>query len=132
MKIDHVAINVADLEAARKFFEEYLGGKSNQMYHNPLTGLRTYFITFDGGGDNGCRLELMNRPGLEGGAPRHGGGCGLVHLSFSVGSREGVDRLTKQLAEAGYEILDGPRTTGDGYYESSVRGFEGNILEITE
>lgn len=126
MKIDHIAINVSDLESARKFFEEYFGGIANQMYHNPRTGLRTYFITFA----DGSRLELMNHQGIESPvfAPMR---CGYVHLSFSTGSKEAVDNLTKRLAEAGYETLDGPRTTGDGYYESSVKGFENIIIEIT-
>lgn len=127
MRIDHLAINVTDLEGARRFFETYFGGVANDMYHNPRTGLRTYFISFGDGG----RLELMNRPGID--APSFNPGrSGYVHLSFNVGSKEGVDSLTKRLLDAGYEILDGPRTTGDGYYESSVAGFEGNIIEITE
>lgn len=126
MRIDHIAINVSDLDGARKFFEEYFGGTANHIYHNPRTGLRTYFITFA----DGSRLELMSRPGMESPvfAPMR---CGYVHLSFCTGSKEAVDNLTKRLAEAGYETLDGPRTTGDGYYESSVRGFEDNIIEIT-
>lgn len=126
MKIDHMAINVTDLEGAKKFFNDFFGGQSNQMYHNPRTGLRTYFITFD----DGSRLELMNRPDIEPITfnPMQGG---YVHLSFSVGTKETVDKLTKRLSDAGYETLDGPRTTGDGYYESSVKGFENNIIEIT-
>lgn len=126
MKIDHVAINVQDLEDAKIFFEKYFGGKANRMYHNPRTGLRTYFMTFD----NDCRLELMNRPGINPTVfnPLDGG---LIHLSFALGSKEAVDSLTTCLAKAGYEILDGPRTTGDGYYESSVKGFEHIILELT-
>lgn len=127
MKIDHIAMNVRDLEGARRFFEEFFGGTANDMYSNPRTGLRTYFITFDGG----SRLELMNRPSLEGAAPGSAH-CGYVHLSFSAGSKTAVDALTKRLADAGYEVIDGPRTTGDGYYESAVVGVEGNIIEITE
>lgn len=127
MEIDHIAINVSDLEGARKFFEEFFEGVSNQKYHNPKTGLQTYFISFD----DGSRLELMSRPGIEATTfnPLRGG---YIHLSFNVGSKDIVDSLTKKLSEAGYEVLDGPRTTGDGYYESSIKGFEGNIIEITE
>ena len=35
------------------------------------------------------------------------------------------------LREAGYPVLNGPRTTGDGYYESVVSDPEGNQIEIT-
>lgn len=56
---------------------------------------------------------------------------GYVHVAFSVGSVAAVDRLTKLFREDGYEVLSGPRTTGDGYYESCIIGFEGNQIEIT-
>lgn len=36
-----------------------------------------------------------------------------------------------RLQEDGYEVISGPRTTGDGYYESCVIGIEGNQIEIT-
>ena len=32
----------------------------------------------------------------------------------------------------GYTVISGPRTTGDGYYESCIVGIEGNQIEITE
>lgn len=60
MRIDHFAMYVDDLEGARAFFMKYFGARSGGMYHNPRTGLRTYFLTFDGG----ARLEVMSRPGL--------------------------------------------------------------------
>ena len=56
---------------------------------------------------------------------------GLIHLAFSVGSREKVDELTAVLKADGYEVLSGPRTTGDGYYESCIVGIEGNQIEVT-
>ena len=57
---------------------------------------------------------------------------GFIHLSFSIGSNEAVNNLTKVLNEDGYQVLSGPRTTGDGYYESSILGPEGIQIEITE
>ena len=48
-----------------------------------------------------------------------------------VGSKEKVDELTTRLKEDGYEVVSGPRTTGDGYYESCVVGIEGNQIELT-
>ncbi len=127
MKIDHVAIYVLDLEGARRFFETYFGGTSNDMYHNPRTGLKTYFISFADGG----RIEIMSRSEIYR-AEFNQFRQGFIHLAFSVGSKEAVDSLTEKLASAGYEILSGPRTTGDGYYESCVRAFEDILIEITE
>ena len=61
MKIEHIAMYVNDLEGTRDFFVKYLGGLSNDGYHNELTGFRSYFITFD----DGARLEIMNKPSME-------------------------------------------------------------------
>ena len=126
MMIEHVAMYVKDLEAARDFFVRYLGGTSNDGYLNASTGFRSYFISFG----EGSRLELMNRPCLEDyEKPKY---CpGYAHVAFSVGSREMVDELTERLRSDGYEVLSGPRTTGDGYYESCVVSVEGNLIEIT-
>jgi Lactoylglutathione lyase and related lyases len=126
MKIEHIAMYVNDLEAARDFFVKYLGGVSNDGYHNEITGFRSYFISFD----DGARLEIMNKPAMED-SPKSANRTGYIHIAFSVGSAEEVDRLTKQLREDGFEVLSGPRTTGDGYYESCVIGVEGNQIEIT-
>lgn len=60
-RIDHAALHVANLEAARRFFEDYFGARANDQYHNPTTGLRTYFLSFDGE----ARLEIMTRPGID-------------------------------------------------------------------
>lgn len=126
MRIEHIAMYVNDLEGARDFFCHYFGGKANSGYYNRATDFRSYFLTFS----DGARLELMHRPAMED-PEKSPVRTGLIHLAFSVGSKEAVDRLTRQLQADGYRILSGPRTTGDGYYESCVEGFEGNLLEIT-
>jgi lactoylglutathione lyase len=56
---------------------------------------------------------------------------GYTHLSISVGSEDKVNVLTSQLLENGFRVLDGPRRTGDGYYESVVLDPENNRIEIT-
>ncbi len=126
MRIEHVAIFVNDLEASRDFFVKYLGGVSNDGYHNTVTGFRSYFITFE----DGARLEIMNKPQMED-PEKTPNRTGYAHLAFSVGSREKVDALTAELQRDGYEVISGPRTTGDGYYESCILAFEGNQIEIT-
>ena len=126
MKIDHFAMYVNDLEAARDFFVTYLDGKSNEGYHNKKTDFRSYFITFD----DGAGLEIMTKPGMtDNEKPLNR--TGYAHIAFSVGSKERVDELTDELRSAGYEVVSGPRTTGDGYYESCMVVIEGNQIEIT-
>lgn len=126
MRIEHVAMYVNDLDAARDFFVTFLGGVSNDGYHNEKTGLRSYFISFE----DGARLEIMNRTDLID-DPKTLYRTGYAHIAFSVGSKEKVDELTKRVASAGYEVISGPRTTGDGYYESCIVAIENNQIEIT-
>ena len=127
MRIEHIAMYVYDLEAARKFFTDFLGGSSGEGYHNKNTGFRSYFISF---GD-GARLELMNKPEMSD-DEKHLNRTGYAHIAFSLGSKEKVDSLTAKLKADGYEVISGPRTTGDGYYESCIVAIEGNQIEVTE
>ena len=126
MRIEHIAMYVDDLEGARDFFIQYFEAESNEIYRNQKTGFSSYFLTFQGG----ARLELMNRPDMED-SQKLPLRTGYIHLAFSAGSREAVDALTERLKADGYEVVSGPRITGDGYYESCVAGFEGNLIEIT-
>ncbi|MBC8527957.1 VOC family protein [Christensenellaceae bacterium NSJ-44] len=126
MKIEHIAMYVNDLAGARDFFVKYFDAIANDEYHNPNTNFRSYFLEF---GD-GARLEIMNHPNMQDGEKgiRR---TGMIHLAFSIGSKEKVDELTQRLEKDGYEVLSGPRTTGDGYYESCIVGIEENQIEIT-
>lgn len=126
MRMEHAAVYVRDLEGAREFFEAYFAGRAGARYHNPRTGFSSYFLSFEGG----ARLELMTRPGLAD-PEKQPLQTGYIHLAFSAGSREAVDALTARLAADGWPAVSGPRVTGDGYYESCVAGFEGNLIEIT-
>ncbi len=127
MKIEHVAMYVNNLQAARDFFTTYLGGRSNDGYHNPRTDFYSYFISFE----DGARLELMTKPRMAD-QEKPLNRTGYAHVAFSVGSKDKVDSLTAELKEAGFEVVSGPRTTGDGYYESCIVAIEGNQIEITE
>lgn len=126
MKIEHIAMYVEDLKGAKDFFVKYFNAESNSGYHNKNTDFRSYFLTFD----DGARLEIMNKPNMET-QEKTLQRTGYIHIAFSVGSKEKVDELTLKLKEDGYEVVSGPRTTGDGYYESCIIGIEGNQIEIT-
>ena len=126
MHIEHIAMYVNDIEKTREFFIKYFDAISNEGYHNKTTGFRSYFLSFD----NGASLEIMNKPQMsdeEKGLNR----TGYIHIAFSLGSKEAVDVLTGKMKNDGYDVISGPRTTGDGYYESCIIGMEGNQIEIT-
>ena len=126
MGIEHIAMYVNDLEKAKEFFVKYFNATANQEYHNQKTDFRSYFLSFDGG----ARLEIMNKPSLTD-KKKEASQTGYIHIAFSLGSKEAVDELTIKMRSDGYEVVSGPRTTGDGYYESCIIGLEGNQIEIT-
>lgn len=128
MKIERIAIWVADIENIRKFYERYFGATANEKYSNNTKGFGSYFLGFE----SGARLEIMEIEGLNiSNRDSTLNYSGLAHFAISVGAKDEVDALTALLKADGYIVLDGPRTTGDGYYESCVLDPEGNKIEIT-
>ena len=127
MKIAHIAMYVNDIEKTKEFFVKYFNATSNEGYHNPNTDFRSYFLSFD----DGARLEIMNRPQMKD-EEKTLNRTGYIHIAFSLGSKKQVDDLTERLRNDGFSVVSGPRTTGDGYYESCIIGIEGNQIEITE
>lgn len=112
----------------RTFYMNYFGAKSNEKYVNAKKQFESYFLSFD----TGARLELMRMQGIPASMNDiYKQFSGLIHFAVSVGSEEKVNSLTEQFRKDGYEVLDGPRRTGDGYYESVVLDPEGNRVEIT-
>ena len=116
--IKHVAAWVLDLDRARGFYERWFHASSTPEYSSAKRDFRSRFLSLGGG----PRLELMVSPQER---PRH------AHIAISVGSRQAVDRLVKEMEEAGVQIVSRPRATGDGYYEAVIADSEGNLVEIT-
>ena len=127
MKIEHLALWTEDLERLADFYATYFGAHAGAKYENPAKGFESRFLSFEGG----ARIELMRSTTVQPvklapGAQR----MGLTHFAVSVGSRERVDELTQRLRLDHFEVVDGPRRTGDGYYESVVLDPDGNRVEI--
>lgn len=127
-RLDHLAVWAHDLDAIVAFYETHFGATAGPRYQNPAKGFASRFLRFDGG----ARLEIMTStrlspPAAAADAPR----AGYAHLAIAVGSESGVEALTARLRRAGVPVVDGPRRTGDGYYESVVLDPEGNRVEIT-
>ena len=77
MKIEHIAMYVNDLEAAKNFFVKYLNGNANDGYHNKNTSFRSYFISFD----DGARLEIMKKPEMTD-DKKALARTGFIHVAF--------------------------------------------------
>lgn len=125
MHIEHIAIWTQDLERLKAFYETHFGAAANDKYINPAKGFASYFLTFEGR----ARLELMTKTGLgDAAAPP---AIGYAHFALSTGSVAAVNALTDRLHATGVPVVDGPRWTGDGYYESVILDPDGNRVEIT-
>lgn len=124
--LNHIGLFVKDIESSKSFFEHYFGAKSGEKYHNPRKSFTSYMLYFD----DGAKIEIMSKPDLSDSDDKNSR-LGYAYLSISVGSKNEVDLITRRLIEDGYTHVDGPRITGDGFYESAVLDSEGNIIEIT-
>jgi lactoylglutathione lyase len=128
VRIEHVALWGGDLERIKAFYIKYFGAKPGPLYENPKKQFVSCFLTFD----SGPRLEIMQKEPLQDGKPPNAPeSIGYAHFSFSVGSKEAVDTLTARLLVDGIPVVDGPRWTGDGYYESVVLDPDCNPVDIT-
>ncbi len=126
MRIEHLAIWAKNIESLRLFYEQYFNCKSGERYFNPTKNFQSYFLSFE----NGCRLELMQRPEIPD-SQNNGEAIGITHFAVATGSEAGVNALTDRLRSDGHRVVGEPRWTGDGYYESVVLDPEGNRIEIT-
>ncbi|PKH07855.1 VOC family protein [Moritella sp. Urea-trap-13] len=127
MRIEHVAIWCKNLEEMKHFYTHFFNAKSNDKYENPSKGFRSYFLTLP----DGPRIELMQMDSvLISAADVFPQLTGLAHIAFAVGSEAKVDAMAANFRANGYEVLDGPRRTGDGYYECVVLDPEWNRVEI--
>jgi lactoylglutathione lyase len=128
MHIEHIAIWTNHLEEMRDFYEAYFQAESGKKYHNPAQKFESYFLCFS----SGPRLELMSMPDiLESPAHTWQQFTGYIHLSIATGAMEQVDALTERLRRDGFQVMEDPRHTGDGYYESVVLDPDGNRIELT-
>jgi lactoylglutathione lyase len=128
MRIEHIALWTTDLDRCRRFYVSYFGAKAGPGYVNAEKGFESCFLNFA----DGARMEIMKTTTLsplkiEPGTQR----MGLTHFAISVGSEQLVDDLTQRLRMDGFSVLDGPRRTGDGCYESVTLDPDGNRIEIT-
>lgn len=126
-RLEHVALWVRDLERMCEFYRTHFGAETGPLYRNEHKGFASRFLCFG----SGARIEVMTTTTLapaavEAGTQR----MGLTHLAIALGSEAAVSELTERLRAEGVPVLDGPRRTGDGYFESVVLDPEGNRVEL--
>ena len=127
IRIEHIALWADDIESLCAFYSHYFGAVMGSRYENVSKGFSSRFLSFE----SGARIEVMTTATLH--PARHVAGAqrmGLTHFAVSLGSEQAVDDLTRTLLQGGVPVVDGPRRTGDGYYESVILDPEGNRVEL--
>jgi lactoylglutathione lyase len=127
MRIDHLCLNVRDIEKEKSFYCSVFGFRANTKYHNNATGWENYFLSANEGV---ARLELLSRAEMPLGKTDREATC-LVHFSLSLGSQKAVEAALSKVSALGCAVLGEPRWTGDGYFEASFLDPEGNMVELT-
>lgn len=128
MKLEHIAIWTDNIKLLRDYYVSFFDGQSNEIYINPKTQFQSYFISFE----SGARLEIMSMPNIPDNTndtinAQH---KGIIHIAFSVDSKQEVDVKAALLQANGFKILNGPRISGDGYYEFVTLDPDNNRLEV--
>ncbi len=128
MKLDHIAIWTENIELLKNYYVSFFDGHTNEMYINHNTQFQSYFISFQ----TGARLEIMWMPNIPDNTndtitAQH---KGIIHIAFSVDTRQEVDAKASLLLANGFEILNGPRVSGDGYYEFVTLDPDKNRIEV--
>ena len=124
IRVEHVGLWVRDIDVVAAFYARYFGARIGDRYQNPRKQFESRFLEFAGG----ARLEIMRRAGVDGRLDDEQ--LGFAHVAISVGDEAAVDALAARLTADGHPPVEGPRRTGDGYYECVVRDPEGNRVEI--
>lgn len=125
--IEHIALWVDDIDAVCNFYAKYFEASIGSLYTNSSKGFTSRFISFA----SGARIEVMHTTTLSPSRVEAGTQhMGITHFALRLGSRQAVDEMVATMRVAGVVIVDGPRQTGDGYYEAVVLDPEGNRIEL--
>lgn len=113
--IDHVDINVADIEEARAFYRAVLAPLGLEELHDPHGG-----VSFG--------VQGLDDFGIYGDAE----GLHHAHVAFEAPSRKAVDRFHEEALRAGGRTLSPPQRRpqfSERYYSAYVLDPEGNGVE---
>ena len=124
-RLEHVALWVRDVDGVAGFYARYFGARVGERYENSRKGFHSRFLAFE----SGARLEVMARTDVV--TRGTGEALGLAHVAIAIGDEAAVDALAERFRSEGLTVVDGPRRTGDGYYECVVLDPEGNRVEVT-
>lgn len=127
IKINHIAVVVADLEGARHFWVEALGLPLERVAHVPEEAVTVAFLPAGEG-----KIELIQPVDTESGVARYleKRGPGMHHLCLEV---DDIAAAMARLRTAGVELInEEPRVSADGRSYAFVhpRSTGGVLVEL--
>jgi catechol 2,3-dioxygenase-like lactoylglutathione lyase family enzyme len=137
--VDHIGINVEDLEAAKVFFVglgfTVMGeAKMHGQLLDEVTGLkdaRTELVMLQAPDSQFC-IEVIkyHQPvAAEGIHPRESNALGMQHIAFQV---DDLDGIVKSLRQKGHSLVGSVQNYEGVWKLCYIRGPEGIIIELAE
>ena len=129
IKINHIALNVNDIDYMKEFYCKMFNLQANDLYVNYKKKVQCYFLSFN---SEFTRLELVKNENMADVCVK-GNSLGFSHISFSMGSKENIEHKIDELIRnyTNIEIIEKLRITGDGSFFASFTDPEGNLVELT-
>jgi catechol 2,3-dioxygenase-like lactoylglutathione lyase family enzyme len=137
--VDHIGINVQDLEAATAFFTDLgfrvIGEQTMQgKLLDAVTGLKdakTEFTMLESPDGQVCLeiikyLQPVDPEGINPGGPNK---LGIQHIAFQV---EGFDGIVESLQGKGHKLVGSVQNYENVWKLCYIRGPEGIIVELAE
>jgi glyoxylase I family protein len=131
MHIDHVGLNVADLDAQVEWYKKVFGFKTARPFEVEPIGLRGIFLL----GEDGFAIELLQKQGssrnfkasnVAEGALNQGFG----HICYRVDDVAAMNQ--KLLAHGAVQIMPVQESPEPGVTMAYVSDPEGNLIEIID
>ena len=121
--IDHITIVSDDLEKSRQFYVDLLGMVQLDRPDFGFPGMwflaGTTMIHLNIAGENSGRPGFPDMGAIS---PSQG-----LHYAFLV---DDCDAAAERMAEAGYQLFDGPRSRPDGARQFYIRDPDDHLVEI--